>query len=263
MRAYLLPALFIALLPPPALALSGMAPDPTKWVIATEHDFADGDNQSLYTKFCGVLGGATNINFSAQNVTWQDGALVLKFEKRTNRSCTGKLGAFATGGIAVKTAGYKSLAVEMMLSGTDVRGLRPYATTWPKGGQGGCGWGAEDDFIEQSGTTPSKVWATTHTWSSACSHRTAQTWYTIPTWADYHNYGVIRETTVDAPPTSLRGKGCVDFYLDGVKTGGSCDLFRPYVMGASAGIAGSASAVDQTRLPATVRIKKIRVWKKL
>lgn len=137
-------------------------------------------------------------------------------------------------------------------------GSHGYFTLWPTSGQPkSCGWGAEDDFFEQAGRLPRRIWSTTHTWTSACAHKVAQNWYDIARWGSWNAYGVTRQVTLDVPG-SLPSRGCVAFYVNGQRRGGSCERFRSYLMGVSGGI-GKAPNVAATT--ATIKVRRITVWR--
>jgi len=232
-----------------------MAPDTRTWQLVVNHDFSTGNNTSLYQAFCGHQGsvnGPELNNFSPQNVYHNGQALVLKFEKRSNKSCTGVTRNYAGAGFYLKIPSYYDIAVEMEIKGTTVYGVSPYATTWPHNVKPRCGWGAEDDFFEQNGKNPASVWATYHYWDGSCNHKMNQYWYNISNASTaYHAYGV------------MRSGGQVRFYLDGVSKGVSSSYFQSYPMDVSMGMgAYSFEWPADSKLPAYTYVRRIKVWKK-
>jgi len=245
---FLASVLLITFTASPEAAASGLVLNSAVWTLAVDQDFTQGDAPSLYRGFCGqqgaAVGGANNNNFSAQNVYWANGALTLKFENRVNTSCTGVTRDYAGAG----------------LMGTGVLGVSPYATLWPVGTvTPSCGWGAEDDFFEQSVLGPTGEFQTYHYWTPApaCTHRLNQSPNTIPNIATtYHNYAVVRN-------------GSAEFFVDGVaqpSTTGqliSTTEFQNYPMSVQMGVGGyNAYPPNNSQLPAYVYIRHIRIWYK-
>lgn len=248
-------------------AATEMQLDPAKWQLVVSHDFRYGDAPQLYSKYCANFGTLSqrNTNFAPGNVYWRNGALVFKFERKRTRSCKGEWADYAGAGVSFNTALAKNIAVEAEVSGNDVRGSQAYVTTWPVAGQPhSCDWGAEDDFYEQLGRNPRKIWASTHLWSATCVHKVQQFHYDVPNYLGFNKFGVVRETIADnGDMSSTQNTGCSKFFLNGRSTGSTCSLFRPYVMKVSAGIGGPRNAdIDAWRLPATFQIRKIRIWNK-
>jgi hypothetical protein len=241
---------------------SGLFLDPT-WVLTVDQDFTKGDAPSLYNTFCGAQGnsGGPEINnFSKQNLYWEDGALTLKFERHANTSCTGVTREYAGAGFAVNSPAATNIAVEFEILATDVYGVSPYATLWPTDGvKPNCGWGAEDDFFEQDARTAGHEVQTYHHWTPppACIHLQHQSFQTISTIASvYHSYSVIRDGG-----TKFFVDGNAQTFSNGQKV--VSDDFQNYSMTVQMGIGGNnASMPDDARLPAYVRIRRIKIWYK-
>jgi len=246
---------------PGVTAASGLDLNPAVWKLAVNQDFTKGDAPGLYETFCGAQGGANGTeinNFSKQNVYWDNGALTLRFERRTNTSCTSITRDYAGAGFIVNTPAATSIAAEFEILGTDVHGVSPYATLWPAGTvKPSCGWGAEDDFFEQDARTPGHEVQTYHHWTPACIHQHHQAFQSIPDIAaTYHTYSVVRDGG-----TTFFFDGRVQTFSNGQSI--STDDFQDYPMAVHIGVGGKNSAMpDDSHLPAYVRIRHIKVWYK-
>jgi len=237
-----------------------MVMDPNIWNLVVNQDFTKGTNPNLYTVYCGHQGdknGPELNNFVPGNVYYLNNqALVLKFEKKTNTSCTGVTRSYAGAGFTLNPpATSTDIAAEFVIMGTNAPGVSPYTTTWPHAGTKiKCtkGWGAEDDFFEQLGDKSAAVWDTYHYWDSRCNHQLTQFNFNIPDAAtNYHAYGVIRTN------------GQVKFYLDGVYKGTGSLYFQKYQMDIAMGVgAYNWDKPVDSKLPAYVYIKSMKVWTK-
>jgi hypothetical protein len=234
-----------------------MKPDPNVWRLVVNHDYRTGDNPTLIHKYCGHTGAKTgpNVsNFAPGNVFWQNGALVLKFERRRNTSCTGVTRDYAGGGFELTTKPAKDLAVEMLVQGTDVAAVQPYFGLFARGVTPRCEWGVEDDFFEMSGSRPGRLGQTYHYWDSSCRHLMKQFFTDVPDIASTsHAYGVMRTN------------GGVKFYMDGAFKGYANANYATYPVNLSGGVLAKNTygMPDDNHLPETILVRRIRVWQKI
>jgi hypothetical protein len=234
-----------------------MRMDPSVWRVVVDHDYRNGDNPTLIHKYCGHTGakvGPNISNFSPSNVYWQDGALVLKFEKRRNTSCTGVTRDYAGGGFELTTPNATNMAVELVAQGTDVAAVQPYAGIFARGVTPRCEWGVEDDFFEMSGSRPGRLGQTYHYWDADCKHLMKQFFTDVPNIAySYHAYGAIRSD------------GKTRFYLDGAYKGWANNFFANYPVNLSMGVLAKNTygMPDDAHLPETILVRRIRVWQKI
>ncbi len=233
------------------------------WVLTVNQDFTKGPNPSLYTTFCGSEGsGNAANNFAANNVYWENGALVLRLQNLTNTSCTGVTRPYAGAGFALNIKAASSIATEFEIMGTDTYGVAPYALLALAAGVApACGWGLEDDFFEQNSTLPVQNVQSYHFWvgsaSRPCVHQFMQLFADPPNiGTSWHRYAVVRD-------------GGVSFFIDGapqefgngtyVATAG----FQNYPVSIQMGLgAYTANLPNPAQLPAYVKIRNIKVWYK-
>jgi hypothetical protein len=230
--------------------------DPAVWELFINDDFSNGLDRNVYRTFQGQVGASTITNFQNDDVYVDNGALVMRLQKRWN-DAGGQSREYSGGGWST-IAAYTEIAAEFEIMGTDVPGLCGYTTTWPAGGEAiRCGWGAEDDFYEQLGKEPENILQTYHYWNDGCSHlHTGKTTVVEDAASSFHRYGVVR------------AEGTSRFYVDGGFTHSVNDYFEGNLRmnvggGFWAGGPGSwPGEVDDGRLPAEIRIRHVKVWRK-